>query len=152
LLAEKTSLAQKVVDFFVFLFLGVQGAHSFSNGHASMRIQWMHPARPLWPDGTRVLWVSTQFMWLGTIALILAIYFLGTRKKAGWYLSLIGGITTTIANIVTHVVRHATYDYLYGALLGGAIVILMLVPYVKAQLVDNEEAPITESKNRPAYA
>jgi hypothetical protein len=34
LLAEKSDAMQKVVNFFVFLFLGVQGAHSFANSHA----------------------------------------------------------------------------------------------------------------------
>ena len=104
LLGEKVK--GKIWGAVVFLFLGIQGAHSFANGHAAMRIQWMHPARPAWPPGTWVLWLGTQLMWLGTICIILAIYYLGIRKKTGWYLATIGGAATMIANYWTHLARH----------------------------------------------
>jgi len=136
LLAEKSDLMQKVIHFFVFLFLGIQGAHSFANGHASLRIQWMHPARPVWPEGTWVLWLGTQAMWWGTIAVILAILFLGMRKKTGWYLAMIGGLVTTIANFWVHLVRGTTSDYILGGSLGLIIVILALVPAFKERLFD----------------
>jgi len=136
LLAEKSDAMQKVVNFFVFLFLGVQGAHSFANSHAALRIQWMHPARPTWPPGTWVLWLGPQTMWWGTIALILAIAFLGMRKKAGWYLALIGGLVTMFTNFWIHLVRGTTSDYLLGGSLGLVIVILTLVPAFKQRLFD----------------
>ncbi len=153
LLGEKSDWKQKVVNFCVFAIVGVQSAHSFSNGHASLRIQWMHPARPLWPEGTPILWLSTQFMWLGTIALILAIYFLGARKQAGWYLALIGGITTTIANYATHVVRHTTLDYFLGGTFGLVIVVLMLIPFFKNRLYGAESTEQDEEAvARAAFA
>jgi hypothetical protein len=136
LLAEKSEIKNKIVYFIVFLILGVTGAHSFTIGHASLRFQWMHPARPLWPDGTWVLWLSTQFLWLGTISLALAIYFLGIRKKAGWYLGLIGGITVMIANYWTHLVRGTTSDYILGGTFGLLIVVCFLLPFFKNQLFD----------------
>lgn len=123
----------------MFLFLGIQGAHSFSNGHAALRVQWMHPARPVWPEGTWVLWLGTQLMWLGTISLILAIYFLGMKKKAGWYLALIGGATTMFANYWVHLVRGTTSDYILGGTLGLIIVVLALIPASKKALFDEDE-------------
>jgi len=139
LLAEEVDGLTKLVYFLTFMALGIAGAHSFTNGHASFRLQWMLPARPLWPEGTWVLWLSTQFMWLGTISLILAIYFLGIRKQSGWYLAMIGGITVTIANIWTHLVRGTTSDYLVGASLGLLVVIFMLVPFFSKRLIDEPE-------------
>ncbi len=136
LLAEKSDMMQKVVNFFFFLFLGVQGAHSFANSHAALRIQWMHPARPSWPPGTWVLWLGPQTMWWGTIALILAILFLGLRKKAGWYLALIGGLVTMVTNFWIHFVRGTTSDYLLGGSMGLIVVVLALIPAFKQRLFD----------------
>ena len=136
LLAEQVDGQTKLVYFLTFMALGVAGAHSFTNGHASFRLQWMHPARPLWPEGTWVLWLSTQFMWLGSIFLILSIYYLGIRKLSGWYLAMIGGITITIANTWTHLVRGTTSDYLVGASLGLLVIIFMLVPFFSKRLID----------------
>ncbi|MEA3351392.1 MAG: hypothetical protein U9Q82_12280 [Chloroflexota bacterium] len=139
LLAEKSDLMQKVVNFFVFAILGVQGAHSFANGHASMRIQWMHPARPVWAEGTWVLWIGTQVMWWGTIATILAIFYLAMRKKTGWYLALIGGLITMFSNYWVHLVRGTTSDYILGGTFGLIIVVLMLIPAFKQRLFDEPE-------------
>ncbi|MFC2063756.1 hypothetical protein ACFLXB_01520 [Chloroflexota bacterium] len=138
LLGEK--LKGKLWGALLFLFLGIQGAHSFANGHASLRVQWMHPARPLWPEGTWVLWLGTQVMWMGTLCIIAAIYFLGVRKKAGYYLALIGGVTTAFANFWVHFVRGTTSDYILGGSLGLIIVVLVLLPVVNKTLFDQEPA------------
>lgn len=136
LLAEKSDSKQKWVNFFVFLILGIQGAHSFCNGHAALRIQWMHPARPTWPTGTWVLWLGPQLLWLGVICLILAILFLGLRKRTGWYLATIGGLTTMIADYWIHIVRGTTTDYILGGTFGLIIFALMMIPGVKNRLYD----------------
>jgi hypothetical protein len=138
LLGEK--LKGKLWGALLFLFLGIAGAHSFANGHASMRVQWMHPARPVWPEGTWVLWLGTQVMWLGTLCIIAAIYFIGARKKAGYYLALIGGATTAFANLWVHFVRGTTSDYILGGSLGLIVVVLMLLPAVHKPLFDEEPA------------
>ena len=136
LLLEEADGKKKLAYFLVFLALGVAGAHSFTNGHASLRFQWMHPARPLWPEGTWSLWLSTQFLWMGTISTILSIYFTGVRKKAGWYLGMIGGITIMIANYWVHLVRGTTSDYILGGTLGLIIVIFLLIPALRDPLYD----------------
>ena len=139
LLAEKVDGTTKLAYFLVFLALGIAAAHSFTNGHASFRMQWMMPQRPLWPPTTWVLWLSTQFMWLGTIALLFSIFYTGLRKKAGFYLGLIGGITVTIANFWTHFVRGTTSDYLVGGSLGLAVVVFLMIPAFKKRLFDEVE-------------
>ncbi len=139
LLAEKADGAQKTINAIVFLFLGVQGAHSFTNGFASMRFQWMHPGRPAWPGNLWGTWLGTQVMWLGTICVILSILYLGMRKRSGWYLALIGGGTTMVANYYTHIVRGTTSDYVLGGTFGLIIVVLMLIPAIRDRLYDETE-------------
>lgn len=139
LLAEKVDGMTKLAYFLVFMALGIAAAHSFTNGHASFRLQWMLPQRPLWPPTTWVLWLSTQFMWLGTVALLFSIFYTGLRKKAGFYLGLIGGITVTIANFWTHLVRGTTSDYIVGGSLGLAVVVFLMIPAFKKRLFDEAE-------------
>jgi len=54
LLLEKGDWMQKVVDFLVFLMLGVTSAESFANGHAAFRVLYGHPKRPLFAEGISV--------------------------------------------------------------------------------------------------
>lgn len=136
LLGEKSDSTQKVVNFFFFLALGVGAAHSFTNSHAALRIQWMHPARPAWPETTWVLWLGPQTMWWGSLLLIGAILFLGLRKKAGWYMALAGGLIVAFTNSWIHLLRGTTSDYWLGALLGLIVVVLGLIPTFKQRLFD----------------
>ena len=54
LLADKVDRTQKIVDFLVFLMLGVTAAENFANGHAAYRILFGHPGRPLFAEGIAV--------------------------------------------------------------------------------------------------
>ncbi len=65
-----------------------------------------------------------------------AIYQVASRKKSGWFLTLIAGLVTLVASGATHYVRHATNDYLYGALMGVGLVFFALFPYFKKHLWD----------------
>jgi hypothetical protein len=66
---------------------------------------------------------------------IAAIYLLGEKKMSGWYAGLIGGLVTLMGSAAIHYVRHATNDYLYGALMGLSIVIMLLIPVFKQRLL-----------------
>lgn len=135
LLAEKVDTTQKVVDFFVFLMLGVTAAENFANGHAAYRILFGHPARPLFAEGIAITYFGWLALWVGMALCIAAIYLLGEKKISGWYAGLIGGLVTLVASGATHYVRHATLDYLYGALMGLSIVVMLLIPLFKKRLL-----------------
>lgn len=135
LLLDKTDLVQKLVDFLVFLMLGVTAAESFANGHAAFRILYGHPKRPLFADGIAITYVAWWGLWVGAALCIAAIYLLGMRRLSGWYAALIGGFVTLLISGATHYVRHATNDYLYGALMGLSIVIMLLIPVFKERLL-----------------
>jgi hypothetical protein len=136
LLLEKGDWIQKFVDFAVFLMLGVASAESFANGHAAFRILYGHPKRPIFADGISITYVGWLGLWIGAALTISAIYLLGNRKLSGWYYGLIGGLVTLIASGATHYVRHATNDYLYGALMGLSIVVMFLIPLFKQRLLN----------------
>ncbi len=136
LLAEKVDLTQKVVDFLVFLMLGVTAAENFANGHAAFRVLYGHPARPLFAEGIAITYFGWLTLWIGMGVCIAAIYLLGEKKISGWYAGLIGGLVTLIGSGATHYVRHATNDYLYGALMGLALVVMFLIPVFKQRLLN----------------
>ncbi len=135
LVADKVDLTQKVVDFLVFLMLGVTAAENFANGHAAYRILFGHPARPLFAEGIAITYFGWLALWVGMALCIASIYLLGEKKISGWYAGLIGGLVTLVASAATHYVRHATYDYLFGALMGLSIVIMLLIPLFKQRLL-----------------
>ncbi len=135
LLAEKVDPTQKIVDFLVFLMLGVTAAENFANGHAAFRILFGHPARPLFAEGIAITYFGWLALWVGMALCIAAIYLLGEKKVSGWYAGLIGGLVTWVASGATHYVRHATNDYLYGSLMGLSIVVMLLIPLFKKRLL-----------------
>ncbi len=136
LLAEKVDLTQKAVDFLVFLMLGVTAAENFANGHAAYRILFGHPGRPLFAEGIAITYFGWLSLWVGMGLCIAAIYLLGEKKISGWYAGLIGGLVTLVASGATHYVRHATNDYLYGALMGLSLVIMFLIPVFKQRMLN----------------
>lgn len=136
LLAEKVDVTQKVVEFLVFLMLGVTAAENFANGHAAYRILFGHPARPLFAEGIAITYFGWLALWVGMALCIAAIYLLGEKKISGWYAGLIGGLVTMVASSATHYVRHATNDYLYGALMGLSLVVMFLIPLFKQRLLN----------------
>ena len=136
LLAEKVDVTQKIVEFLVFLMLGVTAAENFANGHAAFRILFGHPARPLFAEGIAITFFGWLSLWVGMGLCIAAIYLLGEKKISGWYAGLIGGLVTLLGSGATHYVRHATNDYLYGALMGLSIVVMLVIPVFKQRLVD----------------
>lgn len=135
LLAEKVDLTQKVVEFLIFLMLGVTAAENFANGHAAFRILFGHPARPLFAEGIAITYFGWLALWVGMALCIGAIYLLGEKKVSGWYAGLVGGFVTMVASSATHYVRHATNDYLYGALMGLSLMAMFLIPLFKQRLL-----------------
>ncbi len=136
LLANKGDFKQKLVDFFVFMMLGVSAAENFANGHAAFRILYGHPKRPLFAEGISITYFGWLGLWVSFALLVAAIYQLGNRNKSGWYLALIGGAVGCLVSGATHYVRHATIDYLLGSLMGLSIVIMMLIPLFKKRLLE----------------
>ncbi|KAA3659360.1 MAG: hypothetical protein DWQ04_22565 [Chloroflexi bacterium] len=140
LLADKGDITQKVVDFFVFLMLGVCSAEAFANGHAAFRILYGHPSRPQFGPNIAITFFGWLGLWVSAALTISAIYLLATRKMAGWYTAVIGGLIAFVVSGATHYVRHVTLDYLYGSLMGLSIVVMLVIPVVKTRLLNKYTA------------
>ena len=117
--------------------LGVTAAENFANGHAAFRILYGHPGRPLFAEGIAITYFGWLGLWVAWILLTIAIYQLGMKRMSGWYMAMVAGLVTVVASGATHYVRHATNDYLYGALMGLSIVVMLALPYIKNRLVDD---------------
>lgn len=139
LLSEKVTKFEKLVNVLVFLMLGVTAAENFANGHAAFRILYGHPARPLFAEGIAITFFGWLTLWVAMVLLILSIYLLGLKKKSGYYAALIGGLVTLVGSSATHYVRHATLDYLFGALMGLSIVVMLLIPSFKKVLLGESD-------------
>lgn len=153
LLADKGDRTQKIVDFFVFLMLGVSSAEAFANGHAAFRILYGHPSRPQFGEGIAITYFGWLGLWVGAALTIAAIYLLGRRKMSGWYAAMIGGLVTFVVSGATHYVRHVTIDYLLGSLMGLSIVIMLVIPIVKKRLLapyQETQVPQPKASLRPA--
>lgn len=137
-LATKATAKQKLIDFWVFLILGVTTAEAFANGHAAERIVEGHFARPFYAEGIFILFPTMTIGWIATILLFLAIFFIAQRHIAGWYMALMSGLGVMIMGFATQTVRTATYDYLYQGLMGLAILVTFLIPVVKARIIEKE--------------
>jgi len=134
LFVEKIEWKQMAVNFWVFLFLGMTAVESFANGFAAYRILYSHPARPLLPEGLPALWLTFFSLYIVCILLIIAIWKLGNKQKNGWYLGVIGSSVALVAGYVCHVNRHTTLDYLFNAIMGGILLVLLLIPAIKKRL------------------
>jgi len=141
LFAEKVTRSQKTVNLAVFTLLGVQAAHSFEMGHGSLKHQFVDAYGPTWGVNLLKTWFGNHVVWIGTLCLILAILFLGMRKKSGWFLAVIGGAATMIGNYGAQIAKAGnTNDYLVGGSLGLIIVVLMLIPVIKKHLFDEPDS------------
>jgi hypothetical protein len=139
LLATKGDLLQKAIDFAVFLMMGVAAAENFANGHAAFRVLYGHPKRPGVPNEIAALAPSFIALWITVVLFIIAIYLVGNRKWSGWYYAMTAGWITVLASGVTHYFRSATNDYLYGALFGLSVVILLAIPAVNKRLFESTD-------------
>jgi len=139
LFVEKIEWKQMAINFWVFLFLGMTSVESFANGHAAFRVLFTHPKRPLLPEGLPVLWLTYMSLWIVCLLLIIAIWKLGNKQKDGWYLAVISSAIAVVTGYVCHVNRHTTDDYLYNAIMGGILLVLLLIPGIKKRLFNAPE-------------
>jgi len=150
ILADKGTLMQKAIDFWIFLMLGVTAAESWSNGHAAHRILLGHPDMPKYADGIFILAPARNIGWLSVIFLVAAIYLLALRKKSGWYAAMFGAANVGLIGFATATVRTATLDYFYQGIMGTLIVITLLIPAVRKHLAAEEPETIMATNAKTA--
>lgn len=133
---RKAERMQKLADFVVLTLIGVLATHSFVLGVGASRMLMTRPGKPLYESAE--WWILTMIgdiCWLGAAMLIASIPLLALRKRAGWYTALIAALSILAIDAPTQVIRTSTYDYLYGSLLAGALIVFLLLPAFKRRLV-----------------
>jgi len=120
--------SEKFIELGAMVFIGMLATHSFTLGIGSQRMLMVRPGKPLF-EGLEY-WILTwvgEVDWIATLMLIIAIPLLALRKPSGWWLALIATLAILAIDTPTQVIRTATFDYLYGALLAlGALFFLFL--------------------------
>jgi len=81
----------------------------------------------------------------GTILLFISIYKIAARKVEGWWMALVAAVSLVVMNIPTQIIRTlrtdaTSVDYLIGALLGSALLIILLLPKFKKALFEEPES------------
>ena len=136
---RKGEKLQKWARFGALTFIGMLTTHAFTIGVGAQRTMATRPGYPLYQDFTWWLfnWVG-EVNWVAAILLFMSIPLLAVGKSKGWWLALIGTIAILMIDIPTQIFRTKTLDYLYGAILGIGVLVFLLVPIFKKNLLADE--------------
>jgi hypothetical protein len=135
ILLRKSNRVAKWADFLALTFIGMLTTHSFVIGIAAQRMLLTRPEKPLFAGiEWWILTLSGEVNWAGTLMLLAAIPLLALRRKVGWHLAFLSGLSILVINIPTQILRTKTLDYLYGALLALGLLIILNIPAFKKKL------------------
>ena len=67
---------------------------------------------------------------------IIAIPLVAEKKALGWWMSLVVGVTLIIANLPTQIIRMETVDFLFAAIFGAVLLVFLLLPKFKKDLIE----------------
>jgi hypothetical protein len=123
--------SEKLIELGTMVFIGMLATHSFTLGIGSQRMLMVRPGKPLF-EGLEY-WILTwvgEVDWIATLMLIIAIPLLALHKPSGWWLALIATLAVLAIDAPTQVIRTATLDYLYGALLALGTLFFLFLPSI----------------------
>lgn len=135
-------LKQKLLYFWAFSLLGVLAAYVWANGITCHVIIDSDPAVPLYTKEVFMLYITRTINWLAVIFILMAIYFISSKNKIGWYFAVIIAANTSLIGFVMQTVRTDTHDYLYQGLLALVLLITLLFPPVKKIFFDMDKETI----------
>lgn len=158
LLLEENESKLKIALFVSLTLLGMIGTQAFAFAE--------HGLRGILPDLTSsvtdstvgVLRYSGPIMGMIVVLLLITIWLLAARKEAGWWLGLVVGLSMAIGAYPVHFARPKasmalpgstdpsifTSTYFLGGTLGIILVVVLLIPFFKNQLMLNPEAESAE--------
>lgn len=133
---------QKLTRLAALTLVGMLATHAFTIGVGAQRTMMTRPGYPLY-ESLQVWmfnWVG-EVNWVAFILLVASIPLLAVGAKRGWWLALIASISILAINIPTQFIRTSTLDYLYGALIGAALLVFIGLPYFRRHLLGEVEEP-----------
>ncbi len=142
LLTEKAEWKTKLAQVVVFTALGVVGGMVFMNAQHGVRHFLHNPSAPFFEDGfsNPELFLGGYVMYAAVALFVAAIYLLGARKEAGWYVGMIVGIVTFVAAFLTFIDRAAVgapsaQEWMRGALLSLGLIAILAIPFFKNRVL-----------------
>jgi len=149
LLYEKTSISEKLTNFFVFTMLGVTAAYNWGNAHSSLRQLWARPESSV-VDHAFSLGIVVN--WTAVILVLIGIPLLAARKQSGWWLATIGSLSLLIGTGTLYLGHSNVTEFLVGTLMALVTVTLLLIPKISGLLIDSGHSknelipPLTQSQ------
>lgn len=110
----------KWAQFLALSFIGMLATHAMITGTGNLRVLLTRPDKPMYAGlGEWILGWSMPVQWITFVMLILAIYYLASRKATGWWLALIAVVTLTLMDLSMQIIRitmtdSTSWDYSYG--------------------------------------
>ena len=153
LFLKKNEGKTKTAMFFVFTLLGMLGAQGFMLFPHALRVILKSPANALLNPANAVLRRTGPIMFLAVIFAALAIWKLAQRKESGWYMALLTGLMMILGAFPAHYARPLvaslvpkgslapsifTSTYWMAGAQGVILVVLLLIPFFKNSLYDEE--------------
>lgn len=138
---HKATMIQKWVRFGALLFIGMLATHAFTIGIGAQRTMMTRPGYPFYKDLT--WWIfnwAGEVNWVAVVLLIASIPLLALGKRQGWWLAFIASVSILAINVPTQFIRTKTLDYLYGSLLALGVLVFLLAPVLKENLLYAESA------------
>ena len=146
ILLRKENTLKKVAQLLTLTFCGIMTAHAFVIAVGGMRQTLTRPEKPLYSgiEGWVLAW-SSPVQFISVILLFISIYKIAARKVEGWWMALVAAVSLVVMNIPTQIIRTlrtdaTSVDYLIGALLGSALLIILLLPKFKKALFEEPES------------
>ncbi|HEY69901.1 MAG TPA: hypothetical protein G4O08_04865 [Anaerolineae bacterium] len=143
LFSKKGDRREKTARFFIFTLLGVVAGHiNVLTMHGFKGVlDW--PSSPLFSAIDHAVYaIEAPTNLIAMLMCILAIPLLASQRKIGWWLALIAGGAVMLVNYPTHFIRLQTSDFFVAGTLGLALVVVLLIPAFRKQLLANGADPL----------
>ncbi|MBU8913988.1 MAG: hypothetical protein KOO61_08200 [Spirochaetales bacterium] len=153
LFLKKNDGKTKVAMFFVFTLLGMIASQAFIFFPHALRVIMKSPGAAILDPTVSILRQAGPLMFITVFLALAAVWLLAKRKRSGWYVALVSGLTIAVASFPVHYLRPTaslvpsetlepsifTSAYWMAGAQGVILIILLLIPFFKNQLVDKAE-------------
>lgn len=137
LLYEKSSGKLKVINFVVFMALGLTAAWNFGNFHGGFRILWSFLiASPKYMIYSYA--IGTPVALIGVVMAMLGIPLLAGRSRKGYWLCVSANALFVVGTGTIMLGNPQTLEFYVGTAAGLITLILLLSPKIGGQLVDHK--------------
>ena len=133
LLLERSSIRDRLINFLVFLLLGIMSAASFTNGFSSLHDVLYRPS-PIVLTSVTELALGVTIVWMGIILVLCGLPLLAARVFNGWLLTIIGTSSILVGTMTFYLTKQNQF-YLASLSVTLLTLLLLLMPSIKERLI-----------------